>query len=122
MKNAEPLKLLIVDDSASSRRLIKTFLADIACEVYECSDGSEAVAAYALHRPDFVLMDIQMKEVDGIKATQYLKTVDPAARVVIVTNFDQGDLREAAFHAGAFAYVVKENLFALVELLAGSHL
>ena len=73
MKRATPLKLLIVDDSTSARRLIKTLVTtlvpDIECEVYECADGSETMDAYRLHQPDFVLMDIQMTTMDGITAT-----------------------------------------------------
>jgi two-component system, NarL family, response regulator len=121
MKKAGPLKLLIVDDSASTRRLIKTLVTtlgpDPACEVYECSDGSETMDAYRLRQPDFVLMDIQMKTMDGITATVQIKAADPNARIVMVTNYDQADLREAALQAGAYAFVGKDDLFKLVHLL-----
>jgi len=80
MNNTGPMKLLIVDDNASSRKLIKTFLADLNCEMFECSDGSEAVAEYLAHHPDFVLMDIQMPRMDGIRATKCLKIADRRAR------------------------------------------
>src|ERR1700744_141947 len=121
MKKTGPLKLLIVDDSASTRRLIKTLVTtlgpDPSCEVYECADGSETMDAYRLRQPDFVLMDIQMKTMDGITATAQLKAADPNARIVMVTNYDQADLREAALQAGAYAFVGKDDLFKLVHLL-----
>jgi len=120
MNDAGALKLLIVEDSASVRRVIKTVVARLAREIHECNDGAEALAAYTWHRPDFVLMDIQMKLMDGITATRRIKAADPAARVVIVTDYDQPDLREAARQAGACAYVLKENLLELVPLLKGS--
>lgn len=113
----EALKILIVEDSVPVRHLIKSMLAELAHEIHECSDGSEALAAYKRHRPDFVLMDIQMVLMDGIAATQMIKLADPAAKVVIVTDYDQADLREAARKAGACAYIVKENLLELVHLL-----
>ena len=112
-----PLKLLIVEDSASVRRLIKSMVAGLAVEITECSDGAEALAAYTCHRPDFVLMDIQTGLVDGITATARIRAADPAARIIMVTDYDQPDLREAAAKAGACAYVVKENLLELVPLL-----
>ena len=84
---------------------------------HDCSDGADALAAYTRHRPDFVLMDIQMRVMDGITATQRIKA-DPAARIIIVTDYDQDDLREAAQQAGACGYVAKENLPELVRLLS----
>ena len=117
MKEAGHLKLLIVEDSGPVRRLIKTLVADLAGEIHECSDGAEALAAYNWHQPDFVLIDIQMGLLDGITATRRIKAADPAARIIIVTDYDQPDLREAARQAGACAYIVKENLLELVEFL-----
>lgn len=112
------LKLLIVEDSASVRRLIRSMVAGLAGKIHDCSDGADALAAYTRHRPDFVLMDIQMRVMDGITATQRIKAADPAARIIIVTDYDQDDLREAAQQAGACGYVAKENLPELVRLLS----
>jgi two-component system response regulator DegU len=111
------MRLLIVEDNAGMRKLIRSVVAPVAEDVYECSDGSEALGAYSAHLPDFVLMDIQMGLLDGITATRRIKAADPAARIIIVTDYDQRDLREAARQAGACAYVVKENLLELVRLL-----
>jgi DNA-binding NarL/FixJ family response regulator len=73
--------------------------------------------AYLLRQPDLVLMDIQMKTMDGITATAQLKAADPNARIVMVTNYDQADLREAALQAAAYAFVGKDDLLKLVHLL-----
>ena len=67
---------------------------------------------YCVHRPDVVLMDIAMRG-DGIMATRRIKEVHPEARIVIVANHDEPDLREAATHAGASGYVLKTNLLEL---------
>lgn len=112
------MKLLIVEDNSEMRRLIKSLVGKLAKEVHECPDGGEALAAYATHRPDYVLMDIEMSGMDGIRATGQIKASFPEARIIIVTNYDDGDFREAAREAGACAYVVKENLHQLRPLLA----
>jgi two-component system response regulator (stage 0 sporulation protein F) len=111
------MKLLIVDDNAGVRRVIRSLVASVAGEIYECADGAEALALYNLQRPDFVLMDIQMEGMDGMTSTQQIKATDPTARVIIVTDYDQPDLQEAAGQAGACGYVLKENLLELVRML-----
>lgn len=109
--------MLIVDDSARVRRLMADFVASVAGEVIECSDGAEALGAYESHRPDVVLMDIEMRHRDGIAATRDIVHAHPHARVVIVTDYDEMDLREAAEAAGACGYVLKENLADLGRVL-----
>jgi len=111
------MKLLIVEDNAGVRRVIRSLVTSVAGEICECSNGAEAVALYNLEQPDFVLMDIQMEGMDGIAATCQIKATDPTARVIIVTDYDQADLQEAAGQAGACGYVLKENLLELVRLL-----
>ena len=63
------LKILIVDDNAPVRRLVASIVGPLAESIQEGSTGEEALAAYGSMRPDIVLMDIQMKEMDGIEAT-----------------------------------------------------
>jgi len=111
------MKLLIVEDNPGVRKVIRDLVAGVASEICECADGAEVLALFRLERPDFVLMDIQMEDVDGITATRQITAADPTARVIIVTNYDEPDLREAAFQAGACRYVSKENLLELVCLL-----
>lgn len=104
---------MIVDDNAAVRRLIGSIVLPFADEIRECSNGAEAVSAYDAHQPDLVLMDIRMDEVDGIAATRQIKASHPAARILIVTDYDDDALRRAAISAGAFGYVLKENLLEL---------
>jgi len=93
-------------------------LTDLAEAIYECGDGSEAVAAYEAYAPDWVLMDIRMKEVDGIVSTRRIKERWPAAQIMIVTDYDNDALREAASEAGAHEYVLKDSLIAVRRILA----
>ena len=110
--------ILIVDDSQPIRELLKMMLAGVAEIVGECSDGSEALAAYERLRPDWVLMDIGMKNVDGITATRQIMAAYPQAKIMIVTDYNDDDLRRAAREAGASGYVVKQNLLDIVDILA----
>jgi DNA-binding NarL/FixJ family response regulator len=76
----------------------------------ECGDGLEAIAAFAQHRPDWVLMDIEMKPVDGLAATRQIKAHWPEAKVIFVTSYDQPRFREAASQLKVEGYVIKDNL------------
>jgi CheY-like chemotaxis protein len=111
------MNLLIIEDNEPMRRTIKSLLADLVTQFYECSDGSQALAAYATHQPDWVLMDIEMAQMDGLTATKQIKAAYPHARIIIVTNYDEPALRETAQAAGAYDYVLKENLFTLSRML-----
>ena len=112
------MKLLIVDDNPEMRRLMTRMLNDLAEAIYECRDGSEAVAAYEAYAPDWVLMDIKMKQVDGIVATRRIKDRWPAAQIMIVTDYDDDALRQAASEAGACEYLVKDSLVEVRRVLA----
>ena len=111
------LKLLIVDDKAEVRRMIRRFLDDLAAEINETDDGESAFDAYAVFQPDWVLMDIEMKHTNGITATERIRAAYPQANIVIVTSYDDDCLRERATAAGARGYVLKENLLALRGML-----
>ena len=112
------MKLLIVEDNEQMRRLIRFLVSELAEVVHECVDGSLALAAYAQQRPDWVLMDIKMAGTDGIAATRQITTAFPDARVIMVTDYDDMELRKEAGEAGAIEYIVKEDLLELPRILA----
>lgn len=111
------MKLLIVEDNQSMRRLIRKLTEDLFTEVCECSDGAAARTLYEAEHPDWVLMDIQMGDINGIAATRHIISGHPEAKIVIVTDYGDEALRAAASEAGACAYVLKENLLGLRRLL-----
>lgn len=117
-RSRDLMKILIVDDNATVRRLIRHAVSEIADEVIERSDGDEAIAAYAEHRPDLVLMDVRMPRMDGLVATRLLKSQFPEARVFMVTDYDDDEVRSAAAEAGACGYALKQNLTELDTLLS----
>ena len=114
------MNVLIVDDNAQVRRVIRASIEDYVEGIVECESGEEAVNGYAQFQPDWILMDLQMAGGDGVTATCILKTMFPEARVVIVTSHDSAPLRKAAATAGAHAYVLKEDLYQLRTILSQS--
>lgn len=116
---ADRMKMLIVDDSAAMRRCIRKLLPE-ADEKFECSDGSEAIRAFAKHRPDWVLMDIDMKELDGLSAARQIKADWPAARIIFVTAHDKQRFRDAASQLKADGYVVKDRLDEINEIIGAA--
>jgi CheY-like chemotaxis protein len=112
------MTLLIVDDNAGIRRILRRVLVDTASTIWECTDGSAALSAYAQHRPDIVLMDIHMHGTDGLTATRQIRGFDPAAQIVVVTDYQDEDIKAAALDAGARTYVLKQEMDSLPGVLA----
>lgn len=111
------VSVMIVDDSDEIRGMLRAVIADVAAPIYECHDAGEACAAYATHRPDWVLMDVFMAPIDGLTAVRQIFQSFPNARIVIVTQYDDARFRTAAREAGACGYVLKENLFEVRRFL-----
>jgi CheY-like chemotaxis protein len=109
--------LLIVEDNASMRRLIKSVVKDLAVAIHECTDGAEALTAYEAFCPEWVLMDVEMKEKDGFTATREIMRIHPDAKILILTKYDTERMREQAQRAGACEFVLKENLLKIREIL-----
>jgi CheY-like chemotaxis protein len=116
-KSKENMTLLIVEDNAGIRRVLRRILADTASTIWECTDGSEALTAYEEHRPDVVLMDLRMSQVDGLTATRQIRGYDPSARVIVVTDYQDEDMKMAALEAGACEYVLKHEISGLPEIV-----
>jgi two-component system chemotaxis response regulator CheY len=96
-------------------------LQDNGHEVVQAENGADAVRRYAEHRPDAVLLDITMPEMDGLEALREIKKIDPNARVAMVTAIGQQQVVMEALQAGARDFVVKpfqpERVLAAVEKL-----
>ncbi len=107
------MSFLIVDDNAVMRRTIRRVVEEFAGEIIECGDGAKALEAYQKNLPDWVLMDVEMSDKDGLTATREICDEFSSAKIVIVTKHGDTKIREAARNAGAIGYVVKENLLEL---------
>ncbi len=111
------MKILLVEDNSEMRRLIKSMIAEIAVEIYEASDGAEAVGLYRAARPDWVLMDVFMKPTDGLTAAAAIKDLDSGAKIVFVSNETDKRTRAAAKNAGGTTFFGKDDLLGLLEFL-----
>jgi DNA-binding NarL/FixJ family response regulator len=119
-----PVRVLIVDDDDLMRVGLRGVLSnDESIEVVgEASDGRDAAYHTRLQRPDVVLMDVRMPDLDGISATRELLAAFPELRVVILTTFEQDDYVFGALSAGASGFLLKrtrpEELIAAVHTIA----
>jgi two-component system response regulator DegU len=111
--HSAPVTVLVVDDHAPFRAVLKALLTQAGAEIAECGSAVEALRRFDEFQPSWVLMDVEMPEMDGITATRALKKRWPQTQVVIVTQYDDPDLRAEAARAGACAYVLKDDLTAL---------
>ncbi len=101
-------KVLIIDDSKMSRRMLRTILEGIGHEIVgEAGNGEEGLALYKELSPDIVTMDITMPEMDGIKCLQEIRSIDPAAKVLMVTAAGQASKLMEALKSGAKDFICK---------------
>jgi DNA-binding NarL/FixJ family response regulator len=105
------IRVLVVDDQTMVRAGFHLLLADEPDieVVAEASNGREAVAQAARFRPDVILMDIRMPEMDGLEATRRILATDTDARVLVLTTFDLDDYVFEALRAGASGFVLKDE-------------
>jgi DNA-binding NarL/FixJ family response regulator len=102
------LRVVVVDDHPVFRQGLRTLLEDLGVEVVaEAADGAAGVAAVTEHRPDVVLMDLQMPGVSGVEATRRLTAAMPQVKVLVLTMVDEDQAVFAAVQAGALGYLLK---------------
>lgn len=100
-------KILIVDDAEFLRVRISKMLVSNGHQVLEAENGAVAVNSYKANRPDAVLMDVTMPEMDGLAALKAIRSGDPNARVVMLTALGQESVVLEAIKSGAKDFVVK---------------
>ena len=112
------MKILIVDDSGSMRHFSKNILKGLGItEIREAGDGNEAIKAVSLEKPDLILMDWNMPNLNGVEALKKLKA-DPATKpipvIMITSESEKADII-AAVQAGAASYVIKPFNAAIIK-------
>ena len=101
-------KVLIADDAAFMRMMIKDILLSNGYEIAgEANNGLKAVELYKKEKPDIVMMDITMPEMDGITAVKEIRKLDPSAKVVMCSALGQQSMVMEAIQSGAKDFIVK---------------
>jgi two-component system cell cycle response regulator DivK len=114
-------RILVIEDNEDNRQIIRDLLTSLGYELIEAVDGVEGVAMTQSHRPDLILMDIQLPEIDGYEATRRIRAIPELADVPIiaVTSYALSGDEAKARSAGCDGYVAKP--FSPRELLAKIH-
>ena len=101
-------RLLVVDDALIIREIIKDAVTTAGWDIAgEAANGQEAVERYEELQPDAVTLDLVMPEYDGLHALEGILTMDPEAKVVVVSALDQKNILKQAFRIGATDFLVK---------------
>jgi two-component system chemotaxis response regulator CheY len=102
--------ILLVDDEAHIRKFIGLVLRQIrAVTIFEASNGEEALALYAQHRPDLVLLDVNMPKLGGLETLRGLKALNPDCVVVMLTSLATRQIIEESAEMGAANYLRKDT-------------
>ena len=99
--------IMVVDDAAFMRMRCKKLLTQSGYDVIEAATGAQAVEAYKENKPDAVLLDITMPDMDGLTALKEMKKLDPDVRVAMVSAMGQQSVVMDALKSGAKDFVVK---------------
>jgi len=111
------MKLLLVDDNDNMRRIMRDLYSPYFSEIIECSDGVEAVEQFSSIHPDWTVMDIQMKQMDGIEATKRILSDDANAKIILISQHNDEEIVTEAQQSGAVAFVKKDDLVEIVEII-----
>jgi NarL family two-component system response regulator LiaR len=123
MSEQEPLRVLVADDDPLARRMIKAALRDAGMIVVaEARDGREAVELGVYYRPDVIVMDVVMPQLDGIRATRRIRNEVPDQTVVVLSGVDEDEVGMLALQAGAAGFISKDvDIDALPRTLTAVH-
>ena len=100
---------------------MKDFYSPYFNEIVECTDGAEAIDRFPSVHPDWTVMDIKMKSIDGIEAAQRILSVAVDSKIILVSQFGDEGTISAAKASGAIAFVKKENLENVIEIISNKN-
>ena len=111
------LRILIVDDSKTTRRVLSAIVSARYTVCGEAENGKSAVKKFRTLKPDLVLLDLAMPDIDGIEVARQMHAIDPDVPLILVTLVDAWGLQSAARNAGIWRIVPKTEGWRLVESL-----
>lgn len=119
-------KILVIEDDKFLRKVIKKKFSDEGCDIIEAIDGEKGIILAKDEKPDIILLDLVLPEIDGFEVLQKLKT-DPETAdipVIVLSNLGEKENMDKGFKLGAADYLIKSNLdpseiFKRVEKIIG---
>src|SRR5262245_59310471 len=108
-------RVLVVDDEPAIRRYLRTALGAHAYQIFEAANGQDGLAGAAVHRPDLIILDLGLPDLDGVEVTRQLREWNQAPIIILSVRGQESD-KIAALDAGADDYLTKP--FGAGELLA----
>ena len=113
------MRIIIVDDDCLVAGALKTILeVNEDVEVLDTgSDGKQACQLYEKYKPDVILMDIRMKEMDGLEASEHILKMDPKANILLLTTFSDDEYIVKALRLGAKGYLLKQDYGSILPAL-----
>jgi two-component system chemotaxis response regulator CheY len=100
-------KILVIDDSGLTRRILRSILEPAGYQVIEASDGKKAIETFSSEKPDLTLLDLTMEDMHGLEVLKKLREIDNQVKVIIITADIQSFTRKEAEEAGALAFLNK---------------
>lgn len=108
--------ILVVDDEPDIRQLVAEFLEDKGYRALTAGSGLEAITAVQQDRPDLILMDIMMPQMNGLEALQRIRQIDRQVGVIMLTAVDDEAIAKQAMQREAYDYITKPLDFSYLEL------
>jgi len=110
-------RFLVVDENKDFRTYLRDMITDNNDQYLELTDALKLNSFYKKYIPDFVVIDLQMKQINGFKAAKKLIDEFPRAKVIILSGFDDERLRAKAEETAGTIFISKENLFEFYKLI-----
>ncbi len=117
------MTVMIIEDCMKMRTLITKILESELPDLQTiilCDNGKKAIELYHKNKPDWVIMDIDIKNIDGLAATQHIIEIDPTARIIILSQYDDPEYKKFTGTIGAAGQVLKDNLHDVIQIISQS--
>ena len=106
-QRAQPCRVLVVEDNADAREMLRQVLEMHGHTVFDAADGKSGIALTARHAPHLAIIDIGLPDIDGYEVARRLRSLHPGIRLIALTGYGQPDDRRRAFAAGFDVHLVK---------------